>query len=325
MKVFSGVRPTGNIHIGNYLGAIKNWVELQKKHDCVFCIVDWHALTTPYDPEKLDDYIEETALAYLGTGINPEKSIFFLQSQVKEHLELTWLLGTITPVGELTRMTQYKEKSEELESPKAGLLNYPVLMAADILLYDAEGVPVGEDQVQHVELTRTLARKFNSRFGKTLRVPKALTPEIGARIMSLSNPEKKMSKSGDPKGCIGLFEKPDSIKEKVMSAVTDPGREIKYNPEKKPGISNLITIYALFNNEKIEGVEKKFQKANYSEFKESLNTLLVDSLAKFRKIKEETTTEEIKNTLRKGGKKARTLAQNKMREVKGKMGLTWPS
>ncbi len=325
MKVFSGVRPTGNIHIGNYLGAIKNWVELQKKHDCVFCIVDWHALTTPYDPEKLDDYIEETALAYLGAGINPEKSIFFLQSQVKEHLELTWLLGTITPVGELTRMTQYKEKSEELESPKAGLLNYPVLMAADILLYDAEGVPVGEDQVQHVELTRTLARKFNSRFGKTLRVPKALTPEIGARIMSLSNPEKKMSKSGDPKGCIGLFEKPDSIKEKVMSAVTDPGREIKYNPEKKPGISNLITIYALFNNEKIEGVEKKFQKANYSEFKESLNTLLVDSLAKFRKIKEETTTEEIKNTLRKGGKKARTLAQNKMREVKGKMGLTWPS
>lgn len=325
MRIFSAVRPTGGIHIGNYLGAIKNWVEIQKEHDCVFCIVDWHALTTPYKADKLSDYIYETALAYLGAGIDPEQSIFFVQSQVKEHAELAWLLGTITPVGELERMTQYKEKSKRIKSPKAGLLNYPVLMAADILLYNTEGVPVGEDQVQHVELTRTLARKFNRRFGEVFRVPKPITPELGARIMSLSNPNEKMSKTGDPKGCIGLFEPPASIKNKVKAAVTDPGKEIKYDPENKPGISNLLTIYSLFSGQKIKEAEKGFENKDYAFLKQRLTQVLQDSLAPFRKIQKEKTKKGIKNTLLRGGEKAENIAQKKIKEVRLKMGLNWTS
>ncbi len=321
MRIFSAVRPTGGIHIGNYLGAIKNWVEIQKKHDCVFCIVDWHALTTPYKVDKLSSYIYKTALAYLGAGIDPEESIFFLQSQVKEHAELAWLLGTVTPVGELERMTQYKEKSEKTKSPKAGLLNYPVLMAADILLYNTEGVPVGEDQVQHVELTRALARKFNRRFGEVFPAPEAITPEFGARIMSLSNPNEKMSKTGDPKGCIELFEPPASIENKVKAAVTDPGKEIKYDPENKPGISNLLTIYSLFSGKEIKEAEGLFRDKDYAFFKQSLSRLLQDSLAPFRKIEKEKSKEEIKKTLSKGQKKAQIIAQAKMKEIRAKMGL----
>ncbi len=321
MKIFSAVRPTGGIHIGNYLGAIKNWVDIQKKHDCVFCIVDWHALTTPYKTDKLSGHIYETALAYLGAGINPDQSVFFLQSQVKEHAELAWLLSTITPVGELERMTQYKEKSMKAKSPKAGLLNYPVLMAADILLYNTEGVPVGEDQVQHVELTRTLARKFNRRFGKVFPIPKPITPELGARIMSLSNPNQKMSKTGDPKGCIGLFESPASIENKVKAAVTDPGKKIKYDPDNKPGVSNLLTIYSLFGDKEIKELESIFKDKDYAFFKQSLSRLLQDSLAPFRKIEKEKSEKEIKKALSKGREKAERIAQAKLKQVRAKMGL----
>ena len=322
MKIFSGIRPTGGIHIGNYLGAIKNWLSLQSQHDCIFCVVDWHAITTPYEPKKLGGYIEETARAYLAAGIDPKKNVFFLQSMVKEHTELAWLLSVITPVGELKRMTQYKEKSEQTgSSPKASLLNYPVLMAADILIYQTEAVPVGEDQVQHVELARKIARKFNHQFGQTFKEPKAMTPEYGARIMSLSDPRVKMSKSGDPKGCIELFESPESIKKKVMAAVTDTGKDIKYDFAKNPGISNLLTIYGLFSEKEIGEVEEKFQGKNYSEFKKELAKLLADSLSPFRKAEKDFSSKDIWAIFEKGAKKARKTAQKRMKGVRERMGL----
>ncbi len=323
MRIFSGIRPSGEIHIGNYIGAIKNWIKLQKHHECFYCIVDWHAITTPYKPKEMSENIMELARAYLAAGVNPEENPFFLQSSIKEHTELAWLLGCITPVGELERMTQYKEKSEKIKSPKAGLLNYPVLMAADILLYKTEAVPVGEDQVQHVELARTIARKFNHRFGDLLIEPEVIIPEKGARIMSLSDPESKMSKSGDPKGCIGLFEEPESIRKKIISAVTDSEKKIKYDPQRKPGISNLLTIYSIFTGKKIEKIEKRFENKSYKEFKESLSEDLIESLAPFRKEKKECSTEKVKKILTRGNQKAEKEAQKTIKKVREKMGLNF--
>ncbi len=325
MRVFSGIRPTGELHIGNYLGAIKQWIELQEKHDCVFCIVDLHAITTPYDSKKLPDDIIDVALTYLAAGLNPEKCILFVQSQIKEHVELTWLLGTITPLGELQRMTQFKEKAKKhKEYINAGLLNYPILMAADILLYQTDIVPVGEDQKQHVELARTIARKFNQRFGKTFQEPKTLLPQMGAKIMSLQNPKKKMSKTDDPRGCIGLFDEPEEIQKKIMSAVTDTGKVIKYDPEKKLGIASLLTIYSLFSGKTIKEIEKKFKGRGYAEFKKSLAGLLIDSLEPFRRKKKELLTREVyvREILERGRKRAQIIAQSTIREVKKRMGLS---
>lgn len=324
MRIFSGVRPTGEIHIGNYLGAIKNWVSLQENNECVFCIVDLHALTTPYKSRELRKNIMETAIIYLSAGLDPEKCIFFVQSQVKEHTELTWLLNTITPIGELTRMTQYKEKSKQFKkNVNAGLLDYPVLMAADILLYQTDLVPVGKDQQQHVELAREIARRFNRKFGHVFKEPKVLLPKIGAKIMSLDNPRKKMSKTGDPKGCIELFAKPAEIRKKIMSAVTDPGKEIKYNLAKKPGISNLLTIFSLFSGKSIKELEKDFKGKGYEEFKKSLAKLLINSLEPFQRKRKELLSREvyIEEILKKGEKRARIIAQSTMIEVRKKMGL----
>jgi len=322
MRVFSGVRPTGDIHIGNYLGAIKNWIKLQEKADCVFSIVDWHAITTPYEPKNLQKYIQELAVTYLAAGLNPKKYIFFVQSHVKEHAELAWILGTVTPVGELFRMTQYKEKSQDLkESPNAGLLNYPVLMAADILLYQSEVVPVGKDQAQHVEITREMARRFNNKFGKTFKIPKTLLPKLGAKIASLKNPKKKMSKTGDPQACIGLFDTEKEIREKIMKAVTDPGKNIKYDLTKKPGISNLLIIYSVFSEKPIKQIEKKFEKKGYAEFKKSLASLLIEKLEIFRKTKKELKSSQINKILQDGAKRAEKIAKLTMKKVKKNTGL----
>ena len=325
MRVFSGIQPTGTIHIGNYLGAIKQWIELQEKNKCVFCIVDLHALTVPYDPKKLQELILEKAIAYLAAGVNPEKSIIFVQSQVREHAELTWLLNTVTPLGELGRMTQYKEKSKKFKSNlNAGLLDYPVLMAADILLYQTDLVPVGEDQAQHVELTRTIARKFNQRFGETFNIPEVKLPKMGARIMSLINPTKKMSKSDPWESYIGLFDEADEIKQKIMKSVTDTGKIIKYNPEKKAGISNLLTIYSLFSGKTIKELERKFKTKGYADFKKSLTEVLVNSLEPFRRKRKELLSREVyvKEILEQGRKRAEILAQSTMNEVRKKMGLS---
>ena len=324
MRVFSGIRPSGKLHIGNYLGAIKQWVELQKEHDCIYSIVDLHAITTPYEPDNFQKTIKETAAAYLACGIDPKESIFFVQSEVKEHLELAWFLNCIAPVGELERMTQYKEKSRDLGgNPKAGLLNYPVLMAADILAYKATLVPIGEDQQQHLELARNLARKFNHQFGETFEEPESYIPKVGARIMSLSNPDNKMSKSGSEKGCIGLFDSEDEIRDKIMSAVTDSGKEIKYDPKKKAGVSNLLSIYSLFSDKEIKDLEKEFEGKNYGEFKKELADLVVGYLKPFRKKRKELLAKDgyIEEILDVGAQKASKKAFETLKEVKEKMGL----
>jgi len=324
MRVFSGVRPTGELHIGNYLGAIRQWIELQEKNECIFCIVDLHAITTPYQPEELQKNIIDLAIAYLATGLDPEKCIFFVQSQVREHAELTWLVGTFTPLGELQRMTQFKEKSKKHpECVNAGLLNYPLLMAADILLYQTDLVPVGKDQQQHVELTREIARRFNKKFGEVFKEPKVLLPKIGEKIMSLQNPKKKMSKTDNPQGRIELFDEPEIIEKKIMSAVTDPGKVIIYDHQRKPGISNLLTIYSLFSGKSIKELEKKFKGSGYEKFKKSLAELLIDSLEPFRKKRKELLTREVyvREILEQGKKRAQIIAQSTIRNVKKKMGL----
>jgi len=324
MRIFSGIRPTAKLHIGNYLGAMKQWLELQEKEECIFCIVDLHAITTPYNQVELQKDIFELAVEYFASGLNPAKSVIFIQSAVKEHTELAWLLGTITPLGELKRMTQFKEKAKKHpEYINAGLLNYPLLMAADILLYQTDLVPVGKDQQQHVELAREIARRFNRKFGKVFKEPEVLLPKVGAKIMSLDNPKKKMSKTDNPKGCIELFARPTEIRRRIMAAVTDPGKEIKYSPAKKPGISNLLTIYSLFSEKSIKELEKDFKDKGYEEFKKSLTELLIKSLESFQRKRKELLKREvyIKEILEKGTKKARIIAQSTMQEVRKKMGL----
>jgi tryptophanyl-tRNA synthetase len=330
-RIFSGIRPTGNIHIGNYLGAVKQWIALQETNQCVFCIVDWHAITTPYEPKDLQQNIIDIASIYLAAGVNPEKSIIFVQSDVKEHAELAWLLETITPLGELNRMTQFKEKSKQHKDyVNSGILNYPVLMAADILMYKTEGVPVGEDQTQHVELARTIARKFNQKFcstrseaGKIFPEPKTITPKIGARIMSLQDPKKKMSKSDDKKSYISLFDSEEDITKKIMSATTDSGKDIIYNVTKKPGISNLLTIYSLITDRPVEEIQKDFAKKTYADFKKSLANELVNYLEPFRRKQKELQTRDVyvREILNKGASRAKTIAETTMKEVREKMGL----
>jgi tryptophanyl-tRNA synthetase len=325
MRIFSGIRPTGDLHIGNYLGAIKQWIALQDSNECVFCIVDLHAITTPYNPKELQKNILETTAVYLAAGINPEKSIMFVQSDVKEHAELAWLLETITPMGELSRMTQYKEKSKQHKDyVNSGLLNYPILMAADILLYKSKGVPVGKDQEQHVELTRTIAKKFNQKFGEVFPEPKALLPKTGAKIMSLTDPKRKMSKSDEPKSYISLFDSPEDITKKIMSATTDSGKDIMYNVTKKPGISNLLTIYSLLTDKSVEDIQRDFVKKSYADFKKSLAKVLIDYLDPFRRKQVELQTRDIyvKEILNKGASRAKIIAETTMSEVRSKMGLS---
>ncbi|MFA4998406.1 MAG: tryptophan--tRNA ligase [Candidatus Paceibacterota bacterium] len=324
MRIFSGIQPTGSLHIGNYVGAIRQWLELQEKNECLFCIVDLHAITSPFDPRSLQESIMEKAVVYLASGIDPAKSTIFIQSQVKEHSELAWILNTVTPVGDLTRMTQYKEKSKKFEKNlNAGLLNYPILMAADILLYQTELVPVGEDQQQHVELARTIARRFNQKFGETFKIPEAKISKLGARIMSLKEPLKKMSKTDSPESYIGIFDEPGDIKKKIMSAVTDTGKQIKYDPIKKAGLSNLLTIYSSFSGKTVKEIENKFKNKGYAELKKSLAELLTDSLEPFRKKRKELLTREVyvNEILEQGRKKAQIIAESTMSSVKKKMGL----
>ena len=325
MTIFSGIRPTGSIHIGNYLGAIKNWLDLQDNHDCFFCIVDLHAITTPFQPNRLQEDVVRLAAFYLSLGLDPGKSTLFIQSQVKEHAELAWLLGTIAPFGELARMTQYKEKSRQLKPDQinGGLFYYPVLMAADILLYQTEAVPVGEDQQQHVELTRSLAQKFNRQFGPTFKVPKVLIPKEQARIRSLRDPERKMSKTDDPRGAVSFLDSAEEIKANVMRAVTDSEKGIKYDPEKRPGLANLLTIYAALENISPPEVEQKFADRSYRDLKEELSQKLISFIqpiqAEYQKWMKQ--PEKIKAILEEGRAKAQPIAQKTVLQAKNKMGL----
>ena len=324
MRVFSGIQPTGEIHIGNYLGALKQWIALQEKNECIFCIVDLHSLTVPYSPSELKKRVLQKTVAYLAAGLDPKKSIIFLQSQVPEHTELCWLLSTVTPIGNLQRMTQFKEKSEKYKKNiNAGLLNYPILMAADILLYQTDIVPVGKDQTQHVEITREIARRFNKKFGEVFKVPEVLLPKAGAKIMSLENPTKKMSKSDLSQSYISLFDNPQNIKNKIMSAQTDSGKDIIYDVSQKPGISNLLTIYSSFSGASIKEIEKEFKDKGYQDFKEKLAQLLIDKLEPFRRKKKELEIRQtlLEKTLENGKKQAQVIARDSMKTVRKKMGL----
>ncbi len=342
----SGIQPSGRLHLGNYLGALKNFVVLQNsgKYQCYFFIADLHSLTENYNPKEKQNQILNLMADYLAAGLDPKKSVIFLQSQVPAHTELAWILNTITPFGELSRMTQFKEKAlGELRekmmervpriikegilqdgvefNPNVGLFDYPVLMAADILLYDAKYVPVGEDQLQHLELTRTLARKFNSRFGETFIEPKDILTEA-ARVMSLSNPEHKMSKS-DPASCLFMDDSPEEIKEKIKRAVTDSGSEIKLDREKKPAVSNLIDIYCEITGISSGAVEMKFEGKNYSDFKSDLAGLIGDYFADYRENKAELLKNpgKLKKLIESGSKEANEVASAKISEVKEKVGI----
>lgn len=321
--LLSGIQPSGNLHIGNYLGAIKQWVELQKSYHGFIAIVDLHAITVPQEPKTLHENTLTSAALLLACGIDPEKTALFIQSHVPAHAELGWILNTLTPVGELERMTQFKEKKERAGT-LAGLLNYPTLQAADILLYHPDVVPVGEEQLQHLELTRTLARRFNNRFGNTFKEPRALIQKDASRIMALDDPTKKMSKSSaNPNSCIALIDSPDTIRKKIKIAVTDSGKEIRFDPAAKPAVSNLITIYGAFSGLSHKDVEKKFLHKGYAEFKQDLGELLVMALAPIQKKYQKFAQNE-KMTYRmlaSGAKRAAAVANTTLNVAKKKMGF----
>ena len=324
--IFSGTAPSGNIHIGNYLGAIKQWVEMQNtgEYQNIFCVVDEHAITVPQDPAKLRSKILEVFTLYLALGIDPEKSIIFVQSSVSEHAELNWILSTITPVGELERMTQFKDKSQKQKSVLAGLLNYPTLMAADILLYHTNIVPVGEDQLQHIELTRAIAKKFNNAFGETFAIPEPFINKEGKKIMGLDDPSKKMSKSAEnTKNYIALLDSPETIREKIKAAVTDSASEIKYDMKNKPAVSNLLTIYSLFSGKAIAELEKEYEGKNYSVFKKDLAEVIIEGLSPIQKKYKELSAnpDYLKKVLRDGAEKAKNIASQTMAEVRSKIGF----
>lgn len=321
--IISGFKPSGELHIGNYLGVLKNAVELQNsgKYNCFYFIADYHSLTQRYKPEEKKEEIFKMAVDALAVGLDPKKSTIFIQSHILEHANLAWILNTIAPAVKLQGMIEYKEKISEGQMPNMGLLDYPVLQAADILLYKAEAVPIGDDQKQHLELTRDLAKNFNNYFGKTFKEPKAILTRI-PRVMSLDNPNKKMSKSF-PKGCLYLSDSPKIIREKIKSAVTDSGREIIYDSKNKPAISNLLLIYSEFSGEPIKELEKRFKGINYSEFKAELAKLMVEFLKPIqeKRVKLIKNRKEVIKILETGAKKAGIIAQATMKEVKRKIGL----
>lgn len=322
-RAFSGVQPTGNIHIGNYIGAIKQFVEAQETMDCFYCVVDLHSVTLPQDPKELYNHTLDVAALYMAVGLDPDKSTLFIQSTVSAHAELAWLLQCNSYTGELSRMIQFKDKSKGNESAPTGLFTYPILMAADILLYDTNVVPVGNDQKQHIELTRDLAIRFNNRFGETFVVPDHLIKETGARIMSLDDPSKKMSKSAEnPLSRISILDSPSKIKKTIMKAATDSDTEVRYDEVNKSGISNLLTIYSEFSGLKISALESKYQGVGYGTFKKDLVEVITSVLEPIQiRYKEIRQSENIEKPLRFGTDKARVVANDTLNRVKKRMGF----
>lgn len=324
-RIFSGIQPSGNLHIGNYLGSIYNWVSLQDEFDCLFCIVNLHAITVPQDPKTLREKTREIAAIYLACGIDPKKSHIFIQSEVKEHAELMWLLNTQSYFGEMSRMTQFKDKKEKFkeENIPLGLFNYPVLMAADILLYDTNLVPVGDDQKQHVELTRDLAKRFNHKFGETFKEPEPYIMKDGARIMGLDNPEKKMSKSAESiYNYISLLDSDDDIIKKIKKAATDSEIEIKFDKNRK-GLYNLLTIYKMFSLKTENDIEKEFAGKGYGDFKKALAEEIIENISPIREKIQEILKDKkyLDKVLEDGAEYAREIAEKKIIEIKKKMGL----
>ena len=325
MRIFSGIQPTGQKHLGNYIGAIRQYVEGQDRGDpAIYCIVDLHALTVPWDPASLRESVYDTTAILLAAGLDPERSILFRQSDVREHTELTWYLAALTAHGDLNRMTQFKEKSaKQRELASAGLFFYPVLQAADVLAYKAQEVPVGEDQRQHVELMREIARRFNERFGPILVEPELRVPEVGARIMDLQEPTGKMSTTGGSEsGTVLVLDDPKTLTKKIKSAVTDSGSEVKRG-EGKEGIANLIQILAVARGSSEEEVEREFEGSGYGDFKGAVAEAVVDFLAPVRERYEELRPDEaaLEQALEAGAEKARALASPTLAEVRSAIGI----
>lgn len=327
-RVFSGIQPTGEMHLGNYLGALRRWVDLQERHQCFFCVVDLHAMTLPWDPEALRERSLTAAALLIACGIDPSRSALFIQSHVPAHSELSWILQCIARMGELRRMIQFKEKSKgESESVAVGLFTYPVLQAADVLLYQADGVPVGEDQRQHIELMRDLAIRFNGQFGDTFTLPEAWIPESGARVMALDDPTSKMSKSASrPASSIGLLDTPEQIMKKCRSAVTDSGREVTAAPD-KPALTNLLTIFSLLTGDTIPALEERFSGAGYGDFKTALAEAVIEHLAPIRERYAELVGDrgELESLLSEGARKASEEAARTLTLVREKVGLSPPA
>ena len=323
-RIFSGVQPSGNLHIGNYLGALTQFVELQKNYDCVFCVVDYHAITVRQDPGILKKNIIEIAKLFLASGIDPESSIIFQQSDLSEHTELAWIMNCVARMADLKKMTQFKDKSGgEEENVSVGLFDYPALMAADILLYQTDAVPVGEDQSQHVELARTLARRFNHDYNsQVFKEPGLIIRKEGARIMSLDDPAKKMSKSASSElSRIELLDDPAKAAKKIMRAETDSGKEIKYSPNDKPGISNLLTIYSLIVGKEIKTLEKEYSGKGYGDLKKDIAEAVKDFLIKFQSKYNKITDKEVRQVLNDGAERARPIARATLKKVKELIGI----
>jgi len=321
-RIFSGAQPTGNVHLGNYLGALRNWVALQHEYESFFCIVNLHAITVPQDPRLLAEKTRELARIYLAVGIDPRLSTIFVQGDVSEHAELTWILNCLARMSELERMTQFKDKGrQQRENVTVGLFDYPVLMAADILLYQTDLVPVGEDQKQHLELTRDLAIRFNRDYGETFRVPEPYIPKVGARIMSLSDPSKKMSKSDDdPNGCVMLLDDAATVRHKFKRAVTDSGTEIRFD-ESRPAITNLLTIYQLMTTQSPDEIESHFVGKGYAQLKQELADVTVEFLRPFQERVQRISDQELNRILEQGRDKAQQIASATLKDVVARMGI----
>ena len=324
-RIFSGIQPSGDLTLGSYMGAIKNWVALQDEYECVYCIVDMHAITVRQVPADLRRRSLEQLAQYIACGLDPQKNIMFIQSHVPQHAELSWVLGCYTQFGELSRMTQFKMKSQQhADNITAGLFTYPVLMAADILLYQADLVPVGEDQKQHCELTRDIANRFNNLYGETFMVPEPYIPRVGARIMSLGNPTSKMSKS-DPAGCVFLMDSPEEISRKFNRAITDSDTErcVRYDPENKPGVANLMNIYASGTGKSFDEIESEFAGKGYGAFKPAVGDAVIETLRPIREEAERMLADKayLKQVYTDGAMKASSVARKTLRKVYKRVGL----
>lgn len=324
-RLVSGIKPTGGLTLGSYIGAIKQFVELHKSYESYIFVADMHAITTPQEKKELRNNIRDMVAIYLACGLEPDNATIYIQSENPYHAQLSWILECNTYLGELNRMTQFKDKNrkEGSKSLSCGLYTYPVLMASDIILYDADVVPVGEDQKQHVELTRNIVERFNNKYGSTFKMPRPIIPEAGARIKDLQNPKMKMSKSdSDSRGCILLLDEENVIRKKIMSAVTDSDNKIIFDEENKPGISNLMMIYASLKDIKLDEVERKFVNSNYGEFKKAVADAVINTLKPIQeKYKEIINSSLIDEILNKGIEKVIPLAKDKCLEVQEKIGL----
>ena len=327
MRIFSGIRASGDKTLGNYSGGFRQYVATQEQGDAFFCIVDLHSITTPYEPDELRANTLSLAAMLFATGLDPDRSTVFAQSQVTAHAEAAWLLGAVTAFGELRRMTQFKEKSEEQDFVSAGLFTYPVLMAGDILLYQTDIVPIGDDQRQHLELTRDIAERFNQRYGETFVIPQAVYPESGARIKNLQEPERLMSTTrGAPQGVVRMIDPPDVIRKKFKSAVTDSGREVRHDPEEKAGVSNLIEIMSVATGESIGDVESRYDGTGYGQFKEDVGEAVVQLLVPIQERYEALRADErdLQRLLAVGAEKARKASEPTLASMYERMGFVLP-